>query len=233
MKKYVEVFWTPWTYDFQVMQTLFVPPKPILSILSTERNGTIYLKCPALKEVLKNEYVITAPFDLNITFNKDTRDVFIDRFGQKFYDEFFVNRSNDSPPENPFMLSMPPAYMFYSHDDVSIELKDVSLLVSTSTSNLKVIPGGYNISKWIRPVEFAVEVIDATKPIQMCIGDPLFSVKFVTPNNIPVKLTRVERTLELKEKSVACTQIKSFVPNLKLPQLYKMAESYLSLLLKK
>jgi hypothetical protein len=92
MKKYVEVFWCPWSHTMPVMQTLFAAPKPIFSVLSTKRKDAKFLKCPALKETLKNEFVIAAPFDLNITINKDTQEIFTDRFGQEFYNAFIINR---------------------------------------------------------------------------------------------------------------------------------------------
>jgi hypothetical protein len=233
MKKYVEVFWTPFSPNDVVMQNLFVPPKPLLGILSIERRDAAYLKCPAFQEVVKNEFVIPAPFDLNITINKEERAVYTDRFGQNFYDSFISNRGAHSPSSNPYMVTLPPYYVFYSKDDVSIEVKDVSLMASGSTSNVKVIPGGFNISKWIRPLEFAVEVVDASKPIAMREGDPLYAIRFITPNNVPVKLTRVEESQDLKNMSRACTGVKHYIPHIKLDKAYELAASYLSLFFKK
>lgn len=233
MKKYVEVFWTPFTFQNAAMQHLFTAPKPLLGLLGTQRQGAPYLKCPAFQETVKNEFVVQAPFDLNITINAEEKAVSTDRFGQEFYDKFVQNRGAQSPPSNPYMVTLPPYYCFYSKDNVSIEVKDVSLLVSNSSSNIKVIPGGFNISKWIRPIEFAVEVIDPVKPIEMRVGDPLFTVKFITPNNVPVKLTRVEESQDLKNISRACTGLKQYMPHIKLDKAYELAASYLSLFFKK
>ena len=233
MKKYVEVFWSPYSKNAAVMQNLFVEPKPLFSIINKERKGAGYLKCPAFQELVKNEFVITAPFDLNVTIKEEERGVYTDRYGQDFYNLFIINRGEKAPPENPYMLSLPPYYVFYSKDNVSIETRDTSLLTSGSSSNLKVIPGGFNISKWVRPIEFAIEVIDVAKPIEMRVGDPLFSIRFITPNNVPVKLTRVEESQHVLNMVDSCVYVKSFMPNLKLHKLYEMASSYLSVMLKR
>ena len=215
------------------MLHLFTTPKPLLGLVNVQRKGASYLKCPAFQETIKNEFVIQAPFDLNITVNADEQTVTTDRFGQKFYDAFINNRGNQSPRPNPYMVTLPPYYTFYSKDSVHMESKDVSLLASGSTSNIKIIPGGFNISKWIRPIEFAVEVTDTSKPIEMRLGDPLFSVRFTTPNNVPVKLTRVERTQDLRTIMQACVGVKNYMPNMKLEKVYEIAASYVSLFLKK
>lgn len=233
MKKYAEVFWTPLSHNNATMQNLFTAPKPLLGAVSIQRQRARYLKCPAFQETIKNEFVIHAPFDLNITINSAERTVSTDRFGQEFYDTFVQNRGAQSPPSNPYIVTLPPYYFFYSKDNVNIEVKDVSLLTSNSLSNIKIIPGGFNISKWIRPIEFAVEVIDSSKPIEMRAGDPLFSIRFITPNNVPVKLTRVEESENLKNMSRACTGVKHYMPHLKLDKAYELAASYLSLFFKK
>jgi hypothetical protein len=233
MKKYVEVFWTPHTYEHPAMHHLFTAPKPLLGLLNAQRNGARYLKCPAFQETVKNEFVIHAPFDLNVTINADEQTVSTDRFGQEFYDAFVFNRGANSPRPNPYMVTLPPYYCFYSKDDVSLESRDTSLLTSGSSSNVKIIPGGFNISKWIRPIEFAVEVIDSSKPIEMRAGEPLFSIRFITPNNVPVKLTRVEESRDLKYMMASCTHLKQYMPNIKLEKAYEVAANYLSLFFKK
>lgn len=233
MKKYVEVFWTPIAHQVPAMQNLFTAPKPLLGLLSTQRQGAKYLKCPAFQETIKNEFVIQSPFDLDIAINAEEKTINTNKFGQDFYDKFVRNRGDESPNSNPYMVTLPPYYCFYSKDDVSIEVKDVSLLTSCSSSNIKIIPGGFNISKWIRPIECAVEVIDSSKPIEMRLGDPLFTVKFITPNNVPVKLTRVAENNELHNMMASCTHVKNYIPNLKLDKAYELAASYLSLFLKK
>jgi len=151
MKKYVEVFWTPFVKDDTALLNIFTPPKPLMDYLNTTRKNAQYLKCPAFQETIKNEFVIRAPFDLNITVKKETREIFTDRYGQDFYNKNVYNRSLLADANNPFALTLPPRYTMYAKDNVSIEVKDLSLLTSKSSSNIKIIPGGFNISKWIRP----------------------------------------------------------------------------------
>lgn len=233
MKKYVEVFWAPLGKEEAAFDILFAPPKPIISILNLDRKNAEYLKCPAFQNRLKNEFVIPAPFDLNVSVDLKACNVSTDRFGQTFYDKFVISRRTDAESKNPYLLTIPPYYIFYSRDDVEIESKDLTLLTSKSSSNFKVVPGAFNISKWVRPIELACEVVDAEKPIEIRMGEPLFSIKFTTPKNAPIKLTRVEYSEELHSMSQACTKIKLYMPGVKLPRLYEMASEYLALMMKK
>ena len=120
MKKYVEVFWTPFSPKEPAMQNLYTAPKPLLGILNSQRKEPPYSKCPAFQEIVKNEFVVTAPFDLNIKIVKEERAVYTDRYGQGFYDACIVNRGIKQSLDNPYMVSLPPYYILYSKDDVSI-----------------------------------------------------------------------------------------------------------------
>lgn len=229
MKRYVEVFWTPWSLKkFSPAYTVLTPPpKPLFPVLREHRPNANYLQCPAITEACRNEYVAFSPFDLTINIDKANGQIITDRFGQDFFDGNIRNRMDETAPQNPVLLTLPIRYMFYSKDDVEMQTLDLPIITSKSSENFKVIRGGFNISKWIRPIELAVEVIDHTKPITLCAEDPLFLIKFKTPGDVPVKLTRVDRTPELEDLNKVFTGLKTFRPNLKLNKLYELAENYL------
>lgn len=230
MKKYVEVFWSPYSSNPEDdwINIAFSAPKPFYSILQKERAGSFYLKCPAVAESFKNDFVICSPVDLTVTIDYDGRTVSTDRYGQKFYDAFIQNRANDFEAPNPYLLSLPPKYLFYSNDDVEIEIKDLPILTSKSSSNFKMIPGRFNIGKWHRPTDTGVECIDTTKPIELVQGDPMFAIRFITKNNVPVKLTRIDLNLSLRKRINAFAGLKNFLPNLRLKDMYTMAEDYIN-----
>lgn len=232
-KRFVEVFWTPFSQPHPndlAMELLAVqPPKPFFPYLQQQRAGAQYLKCPAIAQSFQNTYVVFSPVDLVVAVNKEEHAVTTDRYGQDFHTATIANRWQETTVSNPYLLSLPPQYVFYSFDDVEMETCDLPIITSKSSSNFKIIQGGFNISKWMRPIELAVEIIDDTKPIEMFADDPLFSIRFTTPNNVPVKLTRVAYTQDIAKQTRACGTLKSLRPNLKLQKMYELAASSLDL----
>jgi hypothetical protein len=229
MKRYVEVFWTPYFFeeDRGVFSVLQQPPKPLFPVLQAQRPNASYLKCPALSESCKNDYVVYCPIDLVVTVDKQAQTVTTDRYSQDFFDRNVKNRMAESNPENPALITLPTRFLFYSNDSVEFEVMDLPILTSKSSENFKIVRGGFNIGKWIRPTELAVEVINSAKPITLCADDPLFLIRFRTANNVPVKLTRVDLTPDLRNVMKGCVNLKGYRPMLKLNKLYKLAENYL------
>lgn len=228
MKKYVEIFWSPY-YAVgldNMVDMVYQVPKPFYSKLLTERPNSHYLKCPALSKQFANSFTINSPYDLNITFDYDKKEVYTDRFGQNYFDKQIINRTHQSP-NNPFLVSLPMQYLFFTKENVEIELTEVPILNSISTENYRLIVGGFNISKWYRPIELAVEVKDPTKPISLKLNDPLALVKFTTPNDVPIKFTRVDLTPELRKMCRSSVDIKHYRPHLKLSENYKLAADYI------
>jgi len=230
MKRFTEIFWWPAELDearYPWFKALIAEPKHFYPALRKKREGAHYLKCPAIAEQFKNSFIIYCPFDLVLTFDKENKNITTDRYGQDFYDSFIVNRSarDNYSPANPMLFSILLSYAFFSHDDTEIEVRDVPLLTSESTKNIKIIPGKFNISKWLRPIEFAVEVIDDTKPVVLKAGDPLYMVTFITKNSVPVKLTRRFDSPEVKSVLFALTSIKAMRPGLSLKECYETGEN--------
>jgi hypothetical protein len=227
--RYVEVFWVP---NFKVTSQplgglLYLPPKPWFPYLKKHREHAAYMKCPALVESIKNDFVVLAPFDLNATLDHEGH-AHTDKFGQAFFDVAVYDRSDTYVPEYPPTVSLPPRYIFFSKDDVELEVRDLPLLINESNKNFKLIGGKFNISKWHRPIDLTVEVIDKSLPITLHAEDPLFLLRFTTPDNVPVKLTRVFDDADILKNFIACASVKAFRPNLKLAKMYELAQEYIS-----
>jgi hypothetical protein len=113
---------------------------------------------------------------------------------------------------------------------VHIETIPAFMDSNQSISNLMLIPGTYNISKWIRAVDFSVEVKDDKQPIIIKKDDVLFYVKFRTKDESKIELERVPMSNELRDAMLSCVFVKNHITNLPLKTLYKMAESFMSVL---
>jgi hypothetical protein len=225
------VYWTPYvgtplnSKDVATLpetQILYQPPQPLLKEIANIHKGKEFLTCPAVIEMCQNVFVITAPMDVIAVLNPDTHTAEVRGFGwtQEFFDRTCVIRSDNT-------ISMPPQYVFYAKDHVTIEVLPVFLLPSASIENIILIPGTMNISKWIRPVDFSFVVKDTSKPITIRKGEPLMLVRFIPKNNQKIVLEHVESTKELSVVVNACTMLKHRIANLKLPELYEMAKSHI------
>ena len=228
MIKYVEVFWTPLTSNpiNDWNKILFLAPKPFYPFLQKHREGSSYLKCPAMVETTRNDFVILSPFDLEIKTNT-VGDLATDRFGQSFFEENVIARKGEFVQGQPIMASLPPRYAFFCKEDVEMEIRDLPLVVNESNKNFRLIGGRFNISKWHRPVDMSVEFIDPEQPIKLRAEDGLYLVRFITPNNVPVKLVRMQDD-EIVKSMQACTAVKSFRPGLSLKKSYELAADYIA-----
>ena len=233
MSRYVEVFWTPWyvfepsdAFRFSALAAVVQKPKPALNVLQASRSGSAYLKCPAVIDLMQNTFIIEAPFDLNVTIDRQQRVAEIDRYGQEFFDKFVLYRDKENATHNPSLLSLPPRYLFYTKEPVMLQTSDLPIITSSTSINTRLIPGIYNIGKWVRPVDWTVEVLQNNQ-INMKRGDPLFAIRFITKDNIPVKLTRVEITEDLVKKVYRCADIKTYLPGLKLKEAYEYVKDFM------
>jgi hypothetical protein len=163
------------------------------------------------------------------TFDSANRVINTDRFGQDFVNFSIKSHWGNLPEGMPPLLQTPPRYIMYSFGDVEVEFTDLPIITSKFSSNVKIIRGAFNISKWYRPLELAFEVVDTSKPVIFEAEEPMCLMRLRTPNNVPVKLTRVEYTPELDARVHACTAVKDKRPGLKLPKLYELASDYLEL----
>jgi hypothetical protein len=227
MKKYVEVFWAPWPDDINDancwVNTVYLPPLPLLGVAyETVRDVDNFLfKCPAVKDVVKNDFVIRSPFDLTFTFDLATATVSTNKYGQTFFSTQIVNRSIVG---GPIIVTAPPRYIFFSKDDIEMLSTDLTIISSVSNKNIKMIPGKYNISKWFRPIDFTFTVIDPSQPVTLKAEDPLWAVRFYTPNNVPVKMTRFELTQDVLNNAKSMMSLKNYRPLLPLKKCYELAE---------
>jgi hypothetical protein len=232
--RYVEVFWAPYyrkdvdNIEFE-NDIVFTKPKPFFPMLLNARDGMPYLKCPAVADVYQNSYVVCAPYDLALTFDNTNKTMNTDRFGQEFFDKAISLTWITLPQGLPPLVQTTPRYIMYSFDDVELEMLDIPIINSKFSKNAKIAHGVFNISKWYRPCEVAFEVVDINKPIIMEAGEPLCMLRFHTPNNVPVKLTRVEVTPDLESRVRACLSVKNKRRGLKLNQLYELASEYIEI----
>ena len=219
------VYWVPVhaKKDDALNDLLWYKPEPVYYSLVHERNKeTDFLQCPAVINFFKDTYIVRSPAD--ITFKVNSNTVVVSK-SQKGVIESILETSNtaNSDVYASFQLTLP--ILFFSKESVEIQQLPAFMHTNRFTSNTKIIPGKFDISKWVRPIVVGFEVVDIEKDVVIKRGDPIYYVKLTSQNNKRIKLEQVEMDFKLAQLVSKCTGVKFKLPNNSLGNNYKLAES--------
>jgi hypothetical protein len=207
----------------------FFEPEPVFKLIASSRSkNTKYLKCPAMQDYYSNCFLLRSPVDLTINISNQpngAKFAAIDKYNQEFFDENIMIRYEEGYKHPILHISF--FYVFYADKPLMIEQLSPSMHKTELQNNINIISGTYDISKWIRPVEFAFEVIDDTKPIVIKRGDPMYYVRFPTTDKI--NLVKEPISEDLSKVINSCTTLKDYVPNNTLEKNYSMGASLIKL----
>lgn len=229
-----KIGWTPnpyWadlatTQDWKLLT--FFEPEPMGSFMITHNKDYHFSKCPAFTRYFHNSFLIRSPIDINIFVDMDRKICNIEHQNQEFYDNNLHVRWEDFAEGCDPIVSLAIDYVFVTDDDVVIESAGLPMLNTPLHNNISCVPGTFNIHKWVRPVDFTFTVKDWTKPIQIKRGDPLYMIKFRTPNENSVDLTRVETTEKLKTTLRGTNKSRTIIGKQSLTSRYNQASNYLN-----
>jgi len=215
---------------------MWYEPQPVLKHFIEERNKEVaFLKCPAVTDLYKNTYVIRCPIDLYLHYEKDEYNfpkLVCDNHSQEFFDKFIVQRNITE--NNKFnMVSLSFGYILYAKESLEVEVAYpcMSHHASTTLKNISIVCGKYDIGKWVRPLEYAFEVHDISKPLIFKRGDPLYYLRFHT--NKKINLIRSEVDEEVMDVMESCMLIKHYKKRNTLSENYDMAKHLIAKFRKK
>lgn len=177
----------------------FIPYEPLLKDILKNRKGITYGKCPAVTDFFKNTFVFRSPMDLNIDIHVSNEKTFVycDNVDQEFFDIMidirFLEKEEKGISPYP-LIGVDFLNTFTCNQSVMLQTLPAFLHYNDFTRKAKVVPGEYDISKWVRPVELVFEVEKNIEQIHIKKGDALSYFKFVSDetvklneNNVPWK----------------------------------------------
>jgi hypothetical protein len=232
------VYWSRWVKSarpdvvpqIQPLKILIKEPQPILQLINRQADymNMSGSSCPAVVEFLRDVYVIRAAFDFELRLNEYKNDMLY--FGPKVSSnagvELGYSRSKLTK-DKPFTFTSSPDYIFYSNEDVVIEVLPLMLITSNSAKNIAIVPGSFNIGKWIRPLDFTFDVLDVNTPTVIKEGDPLFCIRFRAADGKKIKLEHREVTKEIEDAADTCVNLKMFKKRLPLAASYEIVKDYI------
>ena len=226
----ITVYWIPINLKLNSLDAediIYLPPESAYKYFLEKNKDQKYLKCPAFVDYLKNTYIIKAPYDIDISID-ETGFVKTNKFTQEFFEK---NITWEQKEKNKFVFQVMPRYFFVTKSKLSVKISVSPMLFQKN--DFAIIPGEFDISKWIRPINCAFEVFDTPTTISFKREQPIYMVKFETYNNEPVELKQKIINQDISFAGLSCAIVKDFLPRKNLNYLYKIAEGFINLIKEK
>lgn len=213
----IDIYYDGWgnssTNVFETMRML--SPDPVRSLGQASMRGD-YLTCIAIQDFHVNAFTVFSPFSATIKLDraKHKVDVVGDNILNtvKFY------------PDGSAEIQLFPQYIFRS--DTSVTMQMLPPLLVPPRNDSIIAAGEFDISRWYRPLNTAFIVPSTVEEFVIKEGDPLFSIRFVTKGNEPVKLVRKALTQDEEKLSKACANLTYVKMGSKLSKLYEYFEIF-------
>lgn len=204
-------------------------PEPAFKYLNSAREDSNFLKCPGLSGFLKNMFVIRCPLDITLEIDVEKQTCRTNDCDQKFFDNnMMVNYKKGK--NDPMILHFFPKYMYVTDSKEPVEFTMLPWFFRPN--EMALIPGSFDITKWIRTTEPAFEIYQSgTYTFKR--GEPLYCVHFKPESGKLVKLEKGVMTEELRNANWSCVGLKTRLPGLNLKTIYSISHDYIEIMKKR
>ena len=228
-----------WAYDdekyswLRSFTLLALPPEPVLSYYY-KGNAAHFMKCPSWKAALQNVFAIRSPIDVELTYdrsdpaNKRMNVIHPEKAHKEMRSELLNPRFGENSPGSREVMSLNSTpYVFYSDASVVMELLP-PFMEWDNPNNVRVNAGQFNIGKWRRSVEYAVELQHSKGVFRLKRGDVMFYIKLTleADTHARVKLEEKPISPELRLEMEQNTQMKYAYGKCPLHQLYNLRAAF-------
>lgn len=213
------IYWSPFfpTEQYPSVQLMYETPDPLLQDLlprrNKEANGDNWFQCHAFQESIKNSFILRLPFSTSFGLDYELGVFPIDSNVENMR---FVKLKQPSVKES-ITFAIRGNWIFWSED--SLQMISMPAFYHPKVFNGYYVGGTFDINKWFRPIEGAIQLEKGHNTVAIQRHDPIAYVKFMT--NEPVQLKRFYLTKELEELSWGCIRYKYHEPSRALPFLYQ------------
>ncbi len=188
---------------------IYDAPERVRSVDLNKKHAKSASRCPAVINLESRHFMVKCPFDINVGFVRDDKgkaalrnlsgeasSIRASKLGDKLH---LTNEVEWRLPDVPTLqLSLP--YTFISDEPVYMTQLAPFMHYNKEPWPGTIFGGRFPINVWPRPLMFAFEWHDTTKPLKINRGDPLFYVTFeTTPQERSVAMVEAEVTPELTE----------------------------------
>ncbi len=198
-----------WFLNVQKGGIIYFPPERVRGAEKNKAHAKSASRCPAVINLESRYFVIRCPFDLNLEFVRDKDGkpglknlsgdmsaIRANKLGEKIH--MTPEKEWRYPTVPTLQLSLP--YTFIADEPVYASQVAPFLHYAREPMPGTIFGGRFPINVWPRPLMWAFEWHDITKPLKVSRGDPLFYVTFETvPQDRSVVVVETELTPELHD----------------------------------
>lgn len=177
-------------------------------------NTSNYTLCPAVINETKKIYIVRSPIDYTISWTGDS--LTTNEYGQSFFDKMVYVRSINSG----YITLGFPRIVVYADSEVYLKQYPAFLNESDFSRKTRMVPGGFDISSWFRPLDPTFQILEKNTTIEIKKGDPLYYIIVDTDEEVTFK--KFMMTADLRSMMGKCTKLKALITNRKLKTLYSM-----------
>lgn len=214
------VYWSPFfTRDtYPTTQLLYDTPVKLLDDLKADRNKENhrdnFYSCHAFLKSVENTFVLKLPIPLSFGIDETIGIIPIKGEPSDFR---FVSRKEPSQT-NRHTFAVRGNWIFWSEE--SLEILTTPAYYHHQVFDGFYVSGSFNINKWFRPIEGAIQLNKGVNTVNFERNDPIAYIKFLTDE--PVVLKRFYLTEELEKLSWGCIWHKNYEPTRSLNYLYNI-----------
>jgi len=198
-----------WLLTDRKAGVVFDPPERVRSAEMNRTHAKSASRCPAVINLESRYFVIKCPFDLNLGIRRDkegrlalmnldgdTSSVRPKKINQHVH---VIPEKEWRYPNRPtIQISLP--YLFIADEPVYMSQVPAFMHYRAEPMPGTMFGGRFPINIWPRPLMWAFEWHDTTRPLRIARGEPLFYCLFETePQDRSVQVVEAQRTPELEE----------------------------------
>ncbi|NCO85287.1 MAG: hypothetical protein GW886_01485 [Rhodobacterales bacterium] len=197
-----------WFLNEQKAGIIYYPPERVRSVDLNRKHAKSASRCPAVINMESRYFLIRCPFDINIGFARDdkgkpvlrnlsgeTSAIRASKLGEKLQITSEVEWRHADVPT--IQLVLP--YVFVADEPVYMSQVAPFMHYQREPFPGTIFGGRFPINVWPRPLMWAFEWHDTSRPLKVNRGDPLFYAGFeTTPQDRSVAMVEAEVTEDLK-----------------------------------
>ncbi len=198
-----------WFLNQKKAGIVYFPPERVRSVEMNKSHAKSASRCPAVINLESRYFLVRCPFDLNLEFVRDKdgrpamRNLNGDKSGiraNKLRDKLHIAAEHEWRYADVPTLQLELPYVFIA--DEPVYMSQVAPFMHHLRHPLPgtIFGGRFPINVWPRPLMWAFEWHDTSKPLVVNRGDPLFYATFETmPQDRSVQLVETELTDDLND----------------------------------
>jgi hypothetical protein len=209
-----------WFVDVDIGEVVFDSPVPLKEVLPVEAARSPVATCPAIGGLRKRLYCLRAPFSFMVSLHRGlaSSSLVLHQSASsiaawKAREWIRLMQASEWPSRDRPVVQVFLPYTFVTDADLMVRQVPPHQHYFGQARPGIVLAGEFAFRNWPRPLSWAFEFHDASKPLRVRRGEPLCYVEFAAPEGESVHLKRVPRTAAIQDQQKRIGGVTALVRN--------------------